>query len=407
MLIGGGIRQHYDNPYVTNCGGLAHSCDSEYISGVLHMGNMLARENGVGVIGVAKGLAPSNVYAWRVFYGFGTYDPILVYAGYSTAYYNGYKTVLYAFYHEQPDQTEADWMAYLWNYGNGVTVAAVPDYFDATYIYPAAVDQVVGVSGVRDGGQFAAEPVAGCSSGGSGSSPNVDLAGPFWSYTTWTDAYGQQEFIDTRGSYLHYCSSVTSAAHVAGVIALLQAYHPDWPPALIVAAMQATASNHASPNEQVGHGIPNANAALDYVPTTVLIHDGFATGLNGPEMGDVTIYTNGGAAYSNLEDANGVYTEYSVSFEIASLLPAEDESLLQVTIYRNNGPGSQYWTKVREEIYTVDDVGSDLCLNFNTTVGRNWDIKVVVTRLGTTTWSEVIFWSEANDPSGVVFLRLG
>jgi len=86
---------------------------------------------------------------------------------------------------------------------------------------------------------------------------------------------------------------------------------------------------------------------------------------------------------------------------------SKSEALLQVTIYRNNGPGSTNWTQVAEEIYTVDDVGYDLCLNFFATLRQNWDIKVVVTRLGTATAAEVIFWSEGNDPSGVTFLRVG
>ena len=412
MLLGQGIVPHFDNPSVPpgNCGGLFNACSSYWLGGTMAMGNMLARENGQGVIGVAKGVAASDVYVWRIFTDGGNIDINSEISGLYQAINYGIKLVVNDISHVTFYQSEADAFAQAWNYGV-ITVSEISATGNGIYreaIYPASYSNVVGASGVKDDGQFAAGPVTGCTGGPAGSDfgPMVDVAAAFWSYTTFANNQGFQWFADSRADY-GWCYNFMAAAHAAGVIAQVQAYQPSWPPALIVGAVQGTASNHASPNDQIGYGIPNANAALDYVPTTVLIHDGFAPSLNGSEMGDVTIYTNGGAAYSNLEDANGVYTEYSVSFQIASLLPAEDEALLQVTIYRNNGPGSQYWTEVAEEIYTVDDVGYDLCLNFNATLRQNWDIKVVVTRLGTTTAAEVIFWSELNDPSGVVFLRVG
>jgi len=276
MLIGSGIAQHWDNPYVTNCGGLAHSCDSEFINGTLMMGNMLARENGDGVVGVAKGLAASDVYVWRVYYEWSNYyDPWAVYAGFDVAVNLGYKLVLYSFQHSQFDQTEADFIAYLWTQG-GITVAPVANHPYPTYIYryPTQISNVVGVSGVRDDGQFAAYPVPGCYvDDGSGSGPMVDVAGPFWSYTTFTSTQGQQSIIDTRAN-LGFCSTQMAAAHVAGVIALLQQAHPypSWSPSQIVTALLSTASNSTTWNEQTGYGIPNADAALNYVPLSATIN---------------------------------------------------------------------------------------------------------------------------------------
>jgi subtilisin family serine protease len=92
----------------------------------------------------------------------------------------------------------------------------------------------------------------------------VDVAGAFWSYTTFANNQGQQWFSDSRADY-GWCYNFMAAAHVAGVVALLRAYHPSWAPTSIVQALKQTASNHASPNQQIGYGIPNANAALNYV----------------------------------------------------------------------------------------------------------------------------------------------
>lgn len=271
MLIGSGIGQHYDNPFVTNCGGLAHSCDSEFINGTFMMGNILARENGDGVIGVAKGLAPSDVYVWRAIIDFQFYDPWTVYAGLNTAINQGYKLVLYSFGHGERDQTEADFIASLWNSG-GITVSVAGDgTARRDSLFPATVSNVVGVSGVRDDGQFAEYPVSGCSTGSSWG-PMVDVAAAFWSYTTFTSSQGQQSITDTRAN-LAFCSTQMAAAHAAGVIALLQQLHPypSWSPAQIVDALLATASNGGSWNQKTGYGIPNADAALNYVPMSVSI----------------------------------------------------------------------------------------------------------------------------------------
>lgn len=272
MIIGGGIGQHSDNPYVTNCGGLAHSCDSRFIDGSLMMGNMFARQNGDGVIGVAKGAAADSVYVWRVYDDAALYYPTVVYGGFSAAYYSGYRVVLYAFGHSGYDQTEAAWIGFLWNAG-AITVSLVPNNgIQYTTFYPASVTHVVGVSGVRNDGQFAAYPVSGCDIGpGSAYGPMVDVAGPFWSYTTLTTTQGLEYILDTRDSWLGLCNTEMAAAHVTGVIALLQDEHPTWSPTDVVEALQTTASNHANPNQQIGYGIPNANAALSYQPTPMTV----------------------------------------------------------------------------------------------------------------------------------------
>lgn len=141
MIMGGdGIAQHYDNPYITNCGGLAHACESQYIDQTFMVGNMLARENGTGVIGIAKGLAASDVYSWKTFLGPTTYDPWAEYSGLSAAYNLGYKLILFAFAHDGFDQTEANWIATLWISG-GIVVAPIGDYDHQGNSLPSLPDE--------------------------------------------------------------------------------------------------------------------------------------------------------------------------------------------------------------------------------------------------------------------------
>jgi hypothetical protein len=278
MLLGYGSIPHFDNPSVPpgNCGGLFNACSSYWQAGTAGMGNMLARENGQGVIGVAKGVAASHTYVWRTLTDGGIIDVASVISGLSQAINYGIKVVLSDVSHLDFIQAEANAFAQAWNYGV-VTVSEVPSTENGVFrdlVYPASYTNVVGVSGVKDDGQFAAGPVPDCNAASAGSDygPMVDVAGAFWSYTTFANNQGQQWFADSRANY-GWCYNFMAAAHVAGVVALLRAYHPSWGPTPIVQALKQTASNHASPNQQIGYGIPNANAALNYVlpPLSVTI----------------------------------------------------------------------------------------------------------------------------------------
>jgi subtilisin family serine protease len=61
---------------------------------------------------------------------------------------------------------------------------------------------------------------------------------------------------------------------IAGIAACLMQARPSWPPVLIVQALKRTASKAASPDTLTGWGIPNALAALRYVPDTLDVPDG-------------------------------------------------------------------------------------------------------------------------------------
>jgi subtilisin family serine protease len=96
----------------------------------------------------------------------------------------------------------------------------------------------------------------------------VKVAGPFWAYTTFANLQNQQWWADSRSDY-GYCGAYIAAAHVAGVVALLRAYNPTWTPSQIVSQLLTTSSNHASPNEQIGYGIPNADLATPPPPPPI------------------------------------------------------------------------------------------------------------------------------------------
>ncbi len=65
-----------------------------------------------------------------------------------------------------------------------------------------------------------------------------------------------------------------AAPLVAGVAACLMQARPNWPPVWIIEALKRTASHAASPDTLTGWGIPDALAALRYVPDTLGVPDG-------------------------------------------------------------------------------------------------------------------------------------
>lgn len=60
---------------------------------------------------------------------------------------------------------------------------------------------------------------------------------------------------------------------VAGIAACLMQARPSWPPVMIIDAIKRTASKAASPDTLTGWGIPDALAALRYVPDTLDVPD--------------------------------------------------------------------------------------------------------------------------------------
>ncbi|MEQ1831917.1 MAG: S8 family serine peptidase [Candidatus Eisenbacteria bacterium] len=68
-----------------------------------------------------------------------------------------------------------------------------------------------------------------------------------------------------------------AAPLVAGVAACLMQARPDWPPVWIIEALKRTASHASAPDTLTGWGIPDALAALRYVPDTLGVPEGVGT----------------------------------------------------------------------------------------------------------------------------------
>ncbi|OGT95630.1 MAG: hypothetical protein A2083_00040 [Gemmatimonadetes bacterium GWC2_71_9] len=223
-------------------------------------------DNSYGVIGVAPGVQGQNTYSWRVVRDDGTFDWGAYLSGINNAPILGVKTVLVeiASYGDYW-QAEGTAIASAWAQGT-IVVAGVGNRAEywAT-VYPASVNNVVGVSGVRDDGSFAVS-TPGCTQlPGSNWGPMVDLAAPYWATTTIPFQGGGGGYYDTQWLY-GWCSTELSAAHVAGVVALLWHRYPSWTPSQIVGRLTSTASRAGSRNDSLGYGVPHAANALTPPP---------------------------------------------------------------------------------------------------------------------------------------------
>lgn len=253
MMVGPGIFPHADLPSIPagNCAGLINSCDSFWVDGVIHLGIIAAPDDSDGVIGIAKGLQPSNIIIWRVIDPDGFYDANQYISALNNAPGLGARTVLVTFLHTNYLQAEAIAISNAWAQGTLVVTGIGQGAQFSSDLYPANLDDVVAVSGVRMDSSFAG-PTAGCNAPGSNWGPTVDFSAPFWALTTTASG-----ITDTK-AVLSFCSTQMAAAHVAGVLALIRDRFPTWTANQVLARAVATASIGTSRTDQLGYGIPNA-----------------------------------------------------------------------------------------------------------------------------------------------------
>lgn len=267
MLLGTGVFPASDNPAIPggNCAGYDNACNSNFLDGNFQLGILAARDNTVGVVGVAPGIPASNIFVWRMFDQWGYPDVALYYAGLNSAIEQSMPIVLVGFVHYSQCAGEATLVGALIANGS-VIVAPVGDRAIAdTLLYPAGFADVVAVAGVREDGSSASGSISGCGANRSQVGTFVPLAGPFYAYTTsYSGTYD-----DTRATY-GYCSNVLAAAHVAGILALARTTFPTWSMAGIVNHVYLTASNGGSTTTSLGYGIPNGCSALQN-PLTVVV----------------------------------------------------------------------------------------------------------------------------------------
>ena len=146
---------------------------------------------------------------------------------------------------------------------------------DTCIVAPADADSVIAVGGVvkdKDAGWIWSQPGAmAYTNWGSAIGPPYDSArfkpdvcAPWYGY--------QIDNPDSANSYATYQGTSCATALVAGVCALVQEAHPDWGPMKIREVILSTASNHSSPNDTLGWGIPNIYKAIYKEPPDVTPH---------------------------------------------------------------------------------------------------------------------------------------
>jgi subtilisin family serine protease len=249
-IIDTGHQQgHVDLPAVSsaNCAGVYGGCDDASTAGwhgTHVLGIVTARNNTDGVVGVAPGIAASDVYVYGACDNSGVCPTDQVTAGINTGVWN--VDVINLSLTQPYDAAQATAVAQAWSNGIVIVAAAGNNLSNAT-VYPAAYPNVLGVSGVLSNKAFAGSGTTSCGYSNYGS--HVDLAAPFEAYST----IG----INTYGTL---CGTSMAAPHVTGVAALVAAANPAWTNQQIVSHLTSTAEDRGAIgwDPYYGYGIVRA-----------------------------------------------------------------------------------------------------------------------------------------------------
>jgi len=265
-------RGHEDLPLVplANCAGEFDGCSDGPDSwhGTHVLGSLTARDNAIGVVGVAHGIVPSDVYVY------GACESEGVYAGLCSTdeIIKGIQASIWFDVLSMSVGGEFDFggsnaVAQAWAEGV-VLVAAAGNRREGTNppdnFYPAAYDSVVGVSGVRTDKSFAHSSPCPHPHGGTWASNHgsyVDIAGPFWALST----VGNHGYEDENHGW---CGTSFATPHVAAAAALLREQNPTWSNQQIVDRLLATAEDLGTSgrNDHYGHGLVDVAHALGLPP---------------------------------------------------------------------------------------------------------------------------------------------
>lgn len=252
LIIDTGHQQnHPDLPAVptANCAGAYGGCNdasSASWHGTHVLGIVAARNNTIGVVGVAPGITAADVYMYGACNDSGGCPTDEVSTGISAGIWNVHVMNL-SLGGPTYDAGMATAVAQAWSNGI-VIVAAAGNNGGNTINYPAAHTNVVGVSGVVSTKAFAGPGVAACGHSSNYGS-HVDLAAPFEAYSTIGGS-----------SYGTLCGTSMATPHVTGVAALIKAKYPTWTNQQIVTHLFNTAEDRgtAGRDNYYGFGIVRA-----------------------------------------------------------------------------------------------------------------------------------------------------
>ncbi|HEU4457217.1 MAG TPA: S8 family serine peptidase, partial [Longimicrobium sp.] len=286
-IIDTGHQQgHVDLPAVpsANCSGLYGGCNDASTAswhGTHVLGIVAARNNLDGVVGVAPGIAASDVFMYGACTDYGSCPTDEVTAGINAGIWNTH--VINMSLSQPYDAAQATAVAQAWASGI-VIVAAAGNNMSNTIVYPAAYTNVVGVSGVLSNKAFASTSVCGGAFSNYGS--HVDIAAPFEAYST----IG----VNTYGTL---CGTSMATPHVTGAVALLKSQNPGWTNQQIVDTLYARAQDLGAAGKDVyfGHGL--VRPLRPVTPLSVYI--------SGPTtISSAGVYT----WYANASGGNGTYS---------------------------------------------------------------------------------------------------
>jgi len=219
MIIDTGHDQgHEDLPSVASgrCGGLWDGCDDDMPHGTHVLGDFAARNNSLGSVGVAPGVANADVFAYGACDEDGDCSDLEMIDGLEMAVDSAVDVVNMSIakdYHLGVANAVSDaWQEDI------VLVAAAGNNVGQYTRYPAGLGQVIGVSGVRTNKSFASSSPCGLGSY-SNHGVHVELSAPFWSY----NAVPGDDYEDEDDGW---CGTSFASPHVAGAAALIRALAP-------------------------------------------------------------------------------------------------------------------------------------------------------------------------------------
>lgn len=260
-------RGHVDLPLVPlpNCAGPEGGCDDGPIWHGTHvLGIFTARNNTIGVIGVAHGVAPSDVFFYGACssYTGGCFTDQVISGIQASIFFDVLSMSLGG---TVMDAGMANAVAQAWSEGV-VLVAGAGNRGSAeasdTHFYPAEYTNVIGVSGVKTDGSFAGSspctyPHDPSQTVASNEGVYVDLAAPFWALST-VGNNGYQD--ETSG----WCGTSMATPHVSGAAALLREQNPTWTNQQIVDRLFSTADGLGAGGRDdfLGHGVLDAARAV-------------------------------------------------------------------------------------------------------------------------------------------------
>jgi len=255
MIIDTGHDQgHEDLPSVSSgdCYGTYGGCSDANGHGTHVLGDLMARNNSLGSLGVAPGVSGSNVISWAACDSVGECLRSEIATALDSA--ASWEIDVVNLSIQGPYHTGVANAVSLASSADVFMVASAGNDTGSTVQYPAGYFSVMGVSGVKSDSSFAS--TSPCSSA-SGYGVHVDLAAPFWSYNAEPgDTYADED----EG----YCGNSFSTPHVAGAAALIRAEKPNLPRSYVWNRLIDTAEELGSSgwDSYFGEGLLDVKGAL-------------------------------------------------------------------------------------------------------------------------------------------------